>query len=259
MEKGTLVEFRVQGERRLGVIDRPEGKKDWIVIDQGGNPHKLRPQRFDYIIKAGPSNYKEIGNFLREVQPYLDPSGLEVAWELLAGENQLVTPETMAEILFSDRSPQFCYAAHCLLSDDKVYFKNKGDGYEARSENQVEEIKHQLEVEQQRQREKSQFLQRLQQALAGETVEWSESDRIRLESLEKFILQPEQKYPAAMDILSLLGRSQTPEAAFELLVDLKWWSSHENLFLRRSSYPVQFSKKVLDVARLNLLNPPADA
>jgi exoribonuclease-2 len=44
-----------------------------------------------------------------------------------------------------------------------------------------------------------------------------------------------------------------------LLVDLKWWSSHENLFLRRSSYPVQFSKKVLDVARLNLLNPPADA
>ncbi len=135
----------------------------------------------------------------------------------------------MAEILFSDRSPQFCYAAHCLLSDDKVYFKNKGDGYEARSENQVEEIKHQLEVEQQRQREKSQFLQRLQQALAGETVEWSESDRIRLESLEKFILQPEQKYPAAMDILSLLGRSQTPEAAFELLVDLKWWSSHENL------------------------------
>ena len=97
MEKGTLVEFRVQGERRLGVIDRPEGKKDWIVIDQGGNPHKLRPQRFDYIIKAGPSNYKEIGNFLREVQPYLDPSGLEVAWELLAGENQLVTPETMAE------------------------------------------------------------------------------------------------------------------------------------------------------------------
>lgn len=259
MEKGTLVEFRVQGERRLGVIDRPEGKKDWIVIDQGGNPHKLRPQRFDYIIKAGPSNYKEIGNFLREVQPYLDASGLEVAWELLAGENQLVTPEDMAEILFSDRSPQFCYAAHCLLSDDKVYFKNKGDGYEARSENQVEEIKHQLEVEQQRQREKSQFLQRLQQALAGETVEWSESDRIRLESLEKFILQPEQKYPAAMDILSLLGRSQTPEAAFELLVDLKWWSSHENLFLRRSSYPVQFSKKVLDVARLNLLNPPADA
>ena len=52
MEKGTLVEFRVQGERRLGVIDRPEGKKDWIVIDQGGNPHKLRPQRFDYIVKG---------------------------------------------------------------------------------------------------------------------------------------------------------------------------------------------------------------
>ncbi|MGV2391118.1 MAG UNVERIFIED_CONTAM: hypothetical protein LVR29_32015 [Microcystis novacekii LVE1205-3] len=113
-----------------------------------------------------------------------------------------------------------------------------------RSENQVEEIKHQLEVEQQRQREKANF-SNVSNRPGGETVEWSESDRIRLESLEKFILQPEQKYPAAMDILSLPGRSQTPEAAFELLVDLKWWSSHENLFLRRSSYPVQFSKRYL--------------
>jgi exoribonuclease II len=259
VDKGTLIEFRVQGERRLGVIDRPEGKKDWIVVDQGGHPHKLRPQRFDYIIKGELYDYKDIPIFLQKVEPYLDTSGLEVAWELLAGENQLVTASTMAEILFSAQSPSLCYAAHCLLSDDKVYFKNKGEGYEARSQNQVEEIKHQLEVEQQRQREKVEFLERLQKALTGETVEWSESDRTRLESLEKFILQPEQKYPAAVEILSLVGRSQNPEAAFELLVDLKWWSSHENLFLRRSSYPVHFSKKVLDVARLDLLTPPADA
>jgi exoribonuclease II len=126
VDKGTLIEFRVQGERRLGVIDRPEGKKDWIVVDQGGHPHKLRPQRFDYIIKGELYDYKDIPIFLQKVEPYLDPSGLEVAWELLAGENQLVTASTMAEILFSAQSPSLCYAAHCLLSDDKVYFKNKG-------------------------------------------------------------------------------------------------------------------------------------
>jgi exoribonuclease-2 len=35
VEKGKLIEFRLQGERRLAVMDRPEGKKDWIAIDQG--------------------------------------------------------------------------------------------------------------------------------------------------------------------------------------------------------------------------------
>lgn len=45
MEKGKLIEFRLQGERRLAVMDRPEGKKDWIAIDQGGQSHKIRLQR----------------------------------------------------------------------------------------------------------------------------------------------------------------------------------------------------------------------
>ena len=52
MEKGKLIEFRVQGERRLAVAERPEGKKDWIVIDAGGQSHKIRPQRVDYTVEG---------------------------------------------------------------------------------------------------------------------------------------------------------------------------------------------------------------
>jgi exoribonuclease-2 len=42
------------------------------------------------------------------------------------------------------------------------------------------------------------------------------------------------------------------------LIDLGWWSPHENLFLRRSSIPVQFPSKVLEVAQQHLDFPPAD-
>jgi exoribonuclease-2 len=254
VEKGTLIEFRLQGERRLAVVDKPDGKKDWIVIDGGGHNHKIRPQRADYTIKG---NYEpgDIKNFWERVKPFLDPSSLEVAWELLVEDGTPVTAEELALLLFSEKSPHQCYAAHCLLSEDKIYFKNKGDNYEPRSKNQVEEIKHQLEVEQQRQEEKTQFLDRIGRALAGNEVEWTDSDRSRLEIVEKYILQTEQKFPAALEILSYLGRSQTPESALELLIGLKWWSPHENLFLRRSSYPVHFPKKVLDVARNYLNNP----
>lgn len=258
MEKGTLIEFRLQGQRRLAVIDRPEGKKDWIVIDQNGHPHKLRPQRVEYSIDGGPYQPEDIASFLKEVEPYLDASNIALAWELLVEEGTAISPEEMASLLFSDDSPHLCYTAHTLLSEDKIYFKKKGDLYEPRPVSQVEEIKHQLEVEAQRHEEKTAFIARVNQALQGETVTWSESDRHRLETLEKYALYPEQPSRNAVEILTELGQPTNPENVVSLLIELGWWSKHENLFLRRSSYPDHFSKKVLDVAQTYLNNPPPD-
>ena len=259
MEKGKLIEFRLNGEYRLAVVDRPEGKKDWMVIDGQGNSHKLRPQRVDYEVPGGPYNSDEISQFLQEIQPYLDPSNLEIAWELLVEDGEGVTAADLASFIYSEQTPQFCYAAHRLLSEDKIYFKKKGDNYEPRSPSQVEEIKHQLEVQQQRQQEKEIFFEHIQQAMAGEGVEWTQSDRSRLESLEKFVLQPEQSHRNAQDLLKELGHKTIPDSAFELLVALKWWSPNENLFLKRSSYPVNFPQKVLDVASSSVQTLPPDA
>ncbi|GAB4545184.1 MAG: ribonuclease R [Pleurocapsa sp.] len=252
MEKGKLIEFRVQGERRLAVAERPEGKKDWIVLDEAGQAHKIRPQRVEYTVGGGFYEYSEIANFVAEVEPYLDPSSLEVAWEILNEEAKAVTPQQMAELLFSEQSDPACYAAHTLLSQDKIYFKKKGDIYEPRPTTQVEEIKHQLEVEEQKNREKEEFIVHLKQALKGETITWSDSDRLRLEALEKLVLQPEQKSRLAQEILTEIEQKVDPQTAFQLLVDIGWWSEHENLFLRRSSYPVNFPKKVIDVAQSRL-------
>ncbi|MFM7580117.1 MAG: ribonuclease catalytic domain-containing protein, partial [Microcystaceae cyanobacterium] len=248
MEKGKLIEFRHQGDRRLAVVDRPDGKKDWIVVDQGGLSHKIRPQRIEYEVPGGPYQPQDIPGFLAAVSTYLDPESLEVAWEFFVEEGKNITPQDLAELLFSATEPVFCYTAHCLLSEDRIYFKNKGDTYEPRSLAQVEEIKHQQAVELQRQQEREGFIVRLQQALTGENVTWTDSDRPRIESLEKLVLQPELSHRPALELLQTLERPQTPEAALTLLIELGWWNRHENLFLRRSSYPRQFSRKVLDLA-----------
>lgn len=258
MEKGNLVEFRHQGERRLGVVERPEGKKHWIVQDERGQSYTLHPRQIEYQVKGSGYKNGDISNFLQEIEPFLDPSSLEVAWEILVEDGEAVRPAEMAQLLFSEQTPATCYAAHNLLAEDKVYFKQKGDAYEPRSASQVGEIKHQLEVEEQRDREKTEFLLQVSEALSGKQVEWSESDRVRLETLERQILQPEQAYRPAQEILELLERQQSPDAAFELLVELGWWNLHENLFLRRSSYPVQFPKKVLEVAQSYLESSPPD-
>ncbi|MEL7405728.1 MAG: ribonuclease R family protein [Cyanobacteria bacterium J06558_2] len=260
MEKGKLIEFRVQGERRLAVAERPEGKKDWIVIDAGGQSHKIRPQRVDYTID-GIYEFSEISSFLTEVESYLDPSSLEIAWEILTEEDGTATPPQMAELLFSEQTPVACYAAHSLLSQDKIYFKQKSAHYEPRPAAQVEEIKHNLEVQAQKEQKKSEFITHLKAALEGTEVQWSESDRLRLESIEKVALQTSNPSKLAQEVLKEADRNCDAQGAFQLLVDLGWWSKHENLFLRRSGYPTTFSKKVLDVVqpRLQSDSPSTDS
>ncbi|MGB3558119.1 MAG: RNB domain-containing ribonuclease, partial [Geitlerinemataceae cyanobacterium] len=140
MEKGRLIEFRLQGERRLGVLERPEGKKNWVAIDESGQSRILTPKQITYIVEGSAYKPSDISQFVEEVKPYLDPSSLEVAWEILSDDSSTVNPEEMAILLFSEKTPSQCYAAHCLLSDDKIYFKNKGDRYEPRSNAQVAEI-----------------------------------------------------------------------------------------------------------------------
>ncbi|MEB3214961.1 MAG: ribonuclease R family protein [Nostocales cyanobacterium 94392] len=274
MEKGTLVEFRNQGDRRLGVVDRADGKSRWIVVDELGQSNSLAPRQFSYEVVGQSYKPSDIPNFLEQVQSYLDPSSLEVAWELLVEDGTSVSPKEMANLLFSEIEPAQVYAAHCLLSDDKIYFKQKGDSYEPRSATAVAERKHQLEVEALKAKGQQEFLARVQQALRGETVEWQKYDRYRLEALEKYaalladVIRDKVNYdslarayppPAqVLETMTMLERTATPQGAFQLLVDLGCWSPHENYFLRRSSILVQFPSKVIDVAHQRLNSPPPD-
>lgn len=260
MEKGTLIEFRLHGERRLAVADRPDGKKNWIAIDENGQSHSIPPKQISYEVAGKTYKYSEIPLFRQEIEPYLDPSSLEVAWEFLAEEGQAVEPPEMAQLLFSDNTPAQCYAAYLLLSDDKLYFKQKGDRYEPRAATMVAELKHKENVEKQRQQEWQEFTGRVRSRLSGEEVEWQNSDKVRLDALERFAaLGEEATHRApAIETLAALGRPETAQGAFQLLVDLGRWSVHENLFLLRSQIPTHFSTKVLEVAQSCLSSPPPD-
>ncbi|KAB8315722.1 VacB/RNase II family 3'-5' exoribonuclease [Tolypothrix campylonemoides VB511288] len=274
MEKGTLVEFRLGSDRRLGVVDRPDGKARMFVVDERGQSHSLAPRQITYNVTGQTYKPSQIPEFLEEVKPYLDPSSLEVAWELLVEGGETVTPAEMANLLFSESEGPHRYAAYYLLSDDKIYFKQKGEAYEPRTAAQVAERKHQLEVEALKAKGQQEFLARVEQALRGEPVEWQRHDRHRLEALEKYaalladIIRVGLNYdslarayppPAlVLETMNMLGRPATPQGAFQLLVDLGWWSPHENLFVRRSSIPVQFPSKVLEVAQQRLESHPPD-
>jgi exoribonuclease II len=260
VEKGTLVEFWHNGDRRLAIADRPEGKKHWIAIDARTQPHTLHPRDITYEV-AGISCSKpaQIDNFLAEVSPNIDPESLEVAWEMLVEDGETVDPPTLADLLYSDRTPALCYAAHVLLSADKIYFKNKKeDKYEPRSRAQVAELQHQATIKGQKEREQQGFIDRVQQQLVGEAVEWEDTDKQRLEVLERYVLNPDLPPQKLGEYLTALNRTQSQSSVFALLVELGWWNIHENIHLRRAQTPVHFSHKMQTVAHELLTNPPID-
>lgn len=260
MEKGALVEFRVQGSPRLGVVDRPEGKKNWVVQDAQGHAHTLHPRDFTFQIEGSQFQPEQIPQILAEAEAHFDPDSLQIAWELLSESGESTEPAALALLLFSEQRPGQCYAAHRLLSEDKIYFKRKGDRYEPRSAAQVEELQYQIEKEAQRQAEWDGFLSRVSQVLGGESLEWHESDRPRLETLERFALLGDESSQrnAAQEILRALSYSPSAEGAFQLLVDLGLWSIHENLALRRSQIPIQFTETALVMAQHRLADMPPD-
>jgi exoribonuclease-2 len=79
-------------------------------------------------------------------------------------------PASLAMLLFSDQGPALCYAAYRLLTEDKIYFKKKGDRFEPRPASQVEDLLLQIQRETQRQQEWESFIDKAKRALTGETV-----------------------------------------------------------------------------------------
>ncbi|HSM82982.1 MAG TPA: ribonuclease R family protein [Nodosilinea sp.] len=260
VDKGTLVEFKHQGQPRLGVADRPEGKKNWVIIDERGQAHTLHPRDFSYEVSGGPYQPSDIAPFVAEAESYIDPSSLEIAWEFLTEAGESADPAALAQLLFSDQSPSFCYAAHRLLVDDKLFFKQKGDRYEPRPAAQVDELRLQMEREAQRQQEWESFLTKARQGLAGESISWEKGDRPRLETLERLALFGDEasQRAQAVEILNALGLAPTAAGAFDTLVALGVWSAHENLALRRSQIPSHFSEEILTMAQQRLQFPPPD-
>lgn len=262
MEIGSLVEFRLHGDRQLGVVQSPEGKGKWNLQVPSGHVHTVHPRQVSFNVPGGPFPVHKIPAFGAEVDALVAQTDLEVAWELLQDSDEAVTPASLAGLLFNEPSSTTCYAAHVLLSNDRLYFKQRAESYEPRTLSQVQELRHQLEMTERRQRQQAHFIERVQAHLAGRpsTEPWAESDRTRLETLERFALWLDESKDKnqAQDLLRSIGVREDAPTCHQVLVDLGWWGKYENLALRRAGVPIHFSAALLDQAAELIVHPPVD-
>jgi len=265
MDKGALVEFRLQGERLLAVITGPDGKKNWCLQTASGQIHRVHPRQVTFEWPDGPYKLQDIPQMEFVSQEYITATDLEVAWEILVDTHESTAPKDLAQLLFGEQTPVATYSAHRLLAEDKLYFKLKGEVYEPRPREQVEEIRHQLVAATEKTRIQETFVQKIRHRLAGSTdpqdLIWDQAiDLPRLTALERWVLwqQESPDYRMAQETLRILGRKEEPQDAFRLLVELGHWNPHENLFLLRSQIPQTFSKEAIAETQRLLENPPID-
>ncbi|KAB2066503.1 hypothetical protein ES319_A09G165200v1 [Gossypium barbadense] len=276
IEKGLLLEFKKDSDRvLLGVAQRPDGKKNWMVYDQNGVTSSIRPQQITYIV-PGVENFDhaEISKFLQKAQENLDPTLLEIAWVELLEKNASVTAEELAEMIFGSSEPLASYCAHLLLSKDEVYFtvlatKGSRTIYGPRPTGQVEELLHKKLAKDAAEKELQDFVQLIVSAKAKPALakppksSWMVDEKIqyKIESLEAYAIDAcksdEQRKTAGM-ILKAMGLTKTASSALNLLINIGYFPVHVNLDLLKLNILTDHSDEIIAAAE-SLLSDSSDS
>ena len=171
-------------------------------------------------------------------------------WELVNGEGRGFRLDELTELVFnSPYSGDQEMALFRALADDRFYFKQKGELYEAREPEKVEQIFLQVEREAEQEREIQEASTWLAGVWSGETTPPPENISALVRLLKEMaILGLDAPEYAKGKALLQRANISSPQAPFELLVKMKEWGEDENLFLHRYQISKVFPENVLDEA-----------
>lgn len=256
MEVGKIIAFFDQKKITCAVcLEIREGKYHFLTEEN--REVTLGPNRLAHvssqILKTGLPRETLVDQLkkLTERQRNLKESlAIKELWELVCGEGRDFSLRELAELLFNppligDQE----MALFRALAEDRLYFKQKGDLYEARDPEKVEQIILQYEREAQKEREISETGAWLAAVWAGEKTPPPEKARAIIDLLKESALWgPEApEYEKGKAILQQ-ARISSPSAPLEILVKLGEWEEDENLFLHRYQISRTFPSRVLEEA-----------
>ncbi|CAM0957974.1 unnamed protein product [Alopecurus aequalis] len=245
LQKGLLLEFHKDAERSLlAVVERPDGKKNWVVTDQNGILSSIKPQQVTYVV-PGTTNFdcSGIAEFLEKAQDLLDPSILECAWMELSEKDKSVTVEEFADV------------------------ESRGSSiYQPRPSAQVDELLRRKLAKEDADKELEEFVHLLKSAKAlpldskPSKDSWLIEEKVKqkIESLQAYAVDAcsDAQRRMAGNILKVMGFSRTSSAALKLLINVGYFPVHVNLDLFRYDVQTTYSEEVLSVAEQLLVDCP---
>lgn len=183
-------------------------------------------------------------------------------WELASEEDQSsFPPDFLAELYFGgdlsdDQSAAFLRA----VFRDRFFFKYKNEKVTVHTPEQVEQLRHQHQKEQEKEEILTTGALNLQALYQGKPVnaeQWPDQDRI-LAWISEFVLFGSDA-PEADMVRQLLKKADLnrPQDAHKLLIKSGVWTKDENIPLLKAEQPVEFTPELMAHA-LSITEPTAD-
>ncbi len=203
---------------------------------------------------------QELRDLSRRATEVQESLSIKELWELVNNEGRDFRLRELVELTFHPpQSAEQEMALFRALAEDRIYFKQKGDLYEPRTPEQVEQILGQREKEAQKEREiqeTSTWLAKVGRREEAEPLAHKEE----IIALLKEIAIWGAEAPNYEKGKAIFQQAQIacPEGALDILIKLGEWEEDENLFLHRYQIPQEFPQRVLAEAEKILAQAKAE-
>ncbi len=255
MKPGDVIEFDAGDAYLLGVVTRDLGQKYIVVTEEGD---EMRPTddeiTYDLGARVDPDRSSEaiasrLESYRHEIQTTADEVDVGFLWEFV-GEGS-VSAQELSELFFESSETAEVLAIQQELRANDLYFKERGGEFEPRSENQVDEMRRQLEAERRERERRERFVagvvevleadEAAREALVDEKMA-DEGFRQFAEILQGYAIHDRQydQREEALELLEAIEEELGGELqggygakAFWVMVEMGVWHEHENLWLHR--------------------------
>lgn len=253
---GTIIEYLDSGRFICGLVLQNSNNR-LRLLNQNGREMNLPASR---VVTVSRTKHQVNGSredriaLLREMaEARADLTAaipLEEIWELASEEEESSFPaDFLAELSFGDKLTDDQSAAFLrAVFMDRFFFKYKNDMVNIHTPEQVEQLRHQRQKEQEKEAVLTDGAAFMQAIMQGEQItaeQWPDRERI-LGWIADFVLFESEAEQADL-VRQLLKKADLhqPDRAYHLLVRAGVWDKDENLPLLRAEQPVEFNPELM--------------
>lgn len=255
MASGTLVEY-FHNKKLLCALCLSVDRKDQLQVRTEENREDKVP-RAKVVLQsketlAPDSDHQRIVEWLRAAAQRREQRAREVQledlWELASEEPQGLSLVDLASLQFSSPVCEHISGLYRALHHDRLWFVRKGDLYQARPAEQVQETRLRLQAEEERAREREQVMTWLRALWNGQPCEQAAPSKY-LTWIREVALSG-QEAPRFKDIQQLFKDLEIggKDAAFKVMLKAGIWQPDEFLELHRCHPPIEFTPELVALA-----------
>ncbi len=247
--EGRIIEFLDSEELKLGYVRKYERDRLQVVDPRGRN---LSIQSDRVVVVHGWSDEPSFPLLARQIaekiQNRQSDVDVELLWQALTGKHQEFESKDLAELFFGDQSPESISAIFRAVSQDSLFFKRKGAGFIAKTDDQVSTER----VRRQRESERKAFRDHAARLISAMLKRNSPFTPEMLPIIDR--IQNWMKHRTGDEVGNILeelaGAAKARDAAYDILLRAGRIDANADRFLAVFGIEEHFSKPVLEAADL---------